>query len=130
MALRFGNCLLADNVYVDRDTNKVVVAGMYSGDIRMGALPSSINVSFYLECWIADSAEHEVDVKILLNGDQLGGVVIKIRSADPETPAVLASPVIHMSIQKEGALELRATADGGKSKRLLFKKIQHGIVPT
>lgn len=123
MAARFGTSILCDRVYIDQLTRKAVIAGMYGGDIRMGAIPGALDVSFYTEIWAVEKGDHSVSLEILLNGKDIGGMKAMVTVEDSTGPAMLASPGFQIAITSEGQIEFRGKIDDGEAQTLLVKAI-------
>ena len=121
---RIGNALLCDIVYHDRATNKVVLAGVFSGSISLGEVPAAFNASLYAEYWPSKLGPTEVDIQFLVNGELVGGAKIHIDVTDLESPAILIVPNYQFVIVASGEIVARAIVASGKTLPIFSKKIE------
>ena len=120
---RFGNALLCDAIYQDRITNKMVLAGVYSGSISLSEIPSAFNASLYSEYWPETIGLKEIDVQFLIGGDLIGGAKIALVIGDLSLPAILIVPNFHFAVQAPGQLVVQAVTSDGRTLSLFSKNV-------
>jgi hypothetical protein len=122
MAL-FGHTILCDYVYVDRETGKPVLAGVFSGDIALSAFPARFRCSIYTEFLPRENGSHKIDMKFFLNKKQMLGAMIEARDTIAGTPALVIVPQFDLGIDRPTAFEIRVSVNGGREIALLRKQI-------
>jgi hypothetical protein len=122
MAL-FANIILCDNVYVDRESGKPVLAGVYSGDVTLTTVPARIRWSIYAEFLPPKSGSHKIDMKFFLDKKQVLGAMIEARDTIAGTPALLMVPQFELGVDKQGTFAVKVSANGGPITTLLRKQI-------
>jgi hypothetical protein len=121
---KFGNVVLCDVVYTDKDTNKAILAGVYSGDIRVGELPATFPAAIYAEYWPEKSGNISIDLMVFINGAQTGGAKMEVSEVERDAVSMLVVPSYQFAFEKSGTLELRASVDGADPAVILTKKLQ------
>lgn len=122
MAL-FGHTILCDYVYVDRESQKPVLAGVFSGDMVVPVFPTQIRCSIYAELLPPKNGSHKIEMKLLLGKKQMAGAIIEVRDAIVGTPAQLIVPQFDMRIDEETTFVVNASTNGGRVITLLRKQI-------
>lgn len=121
--MKTGIVALCDAVYKDEQSNKAILAGLYSGGIVLDQMPVEFRFSLYIEVFLPDSRDHEIDLQFFEGGKHRGGAMIQASAVDPSDPVTLIVPQVGLLIAKPTTFELRASLDGGKPSRLLRKAI-------
>ena len=70
---KLGLVAICDAVYKDEQSNKPILAGVFSGDILVSAFPAELRVALYIEIQIPEPGPHEVDIQFHVGGKLLGG---------------------------------------------------------
>lgn len=122
MAL-FGNTILCDNVYVDRESGKPILAGVFSGDIVLPSVPFRMRCSIYCVFMPPQSGAHRIEMKFFLDRKQVASATLEARDTIAGTPALLVVPQLEMGIDKQVRLQVMASANGGRVITLLRKQI-------
>lgn len=128
MPAKFGICALCDNVYKDEATNKVVLAGLYTGDIVVESLPADLRASMYLEVVLPDTAEHQVDLQLFVDGKHTGGAKATVATRQAKAVFGLIIPGLQLKIAAEAKLEFRASVDDQKPVSLFKKRVAVGPI--
>ena len=121
---KFGNVLLCDAVYVDRTSNKAVLAGVFSGDILVKELPVTFSAAIYAEYWPKRAGDISVDLMIFVNDIKIGGAKLEMSDVRIDGAAMLVVPSYQFVFEKTGTLEIHASVDGSAPVSILSKKLE------
>ena len=128
MSKRFrpGIVSISDAVYKDEASNKIVIAGLYSGNIVTEGGPSDLRFALYAEFFVPDAEEHDLDIQFWVGKRQVGGARSQVKADDPSLP--LAIMLSQFSLGVGGAtlpatLRIKAVLDAGNPLIVLEKKI-------
>jgi hypothetical protein len=116
-----GMVAVCDQIYRDVATNKIVLAGMFTGDLVVQTFPAQISLAIYLELVWASVGEIEFDLSVTASGVQIGKVRDKIQHADQHMPAVIVLPASPFVIEQAGVIEMTIALNGGR-RRTAFRK--------
>lgn len=119
----FGNVIICDAVYTDRDSNKSVLAGVYSGNITLGMMPSVISVSLYAEYFPEKDSGSELEFQFFANGAHVGGATVELVAQEPGIVSMVVIPGLALPFTSPGKLEIRAAADGSEPTVILSKDV-------
>jgi hypothetical protein len=120
---RVGIIALCDNVYKDEETNKIIIAGLYSGDIFISGFPAELRLSCYAELFIDDEEIHEADFQFFVGGKRRGGALVQFSVADPRSPASILIPPFGLPIEQPSQIELRLSLDESGAVKVLSKSV-------
>jgi hypothetical protein len=119
----FGHTILCDSVYVDKDSGKPILAGVYSGDVALSAMPARLRCAIYSEFLPPTDGKHYVELKFYLGKKQMAGATLEFGDTHVGTPALLIIPQFEMGIDVPIDIEIRAIANGGRALTILRKKV-------
>lgn len=123
MSIRFGTVLVCDNIYRDVDSNKIILAGVFSGTITVPLVPSLVRLSLYAEFFAKQADDYSVELQIFLGDKKYGGLKSKMMIAASTSPSILSTPQIDLIVDKNNTLIVKAIIDGGKPKVIFRKEI-------
>ena len=123
---KFENTSLCDYVYIDKLTNKPIIAGVFAGDITITSVPAILRVSVYTELFCQTAGAHTAEITIYVGGKQAGALKIEFATTDNRSPAVIASPFpIDVLIPSDKIpIEIKAIVDNGSPVRILRKLVR------
>ena len=122
MAL-FGNIVLCDYAYVDRESSKAVLAGVFSGDILLPSLPARLRVSLYSEFLPPESGKHRIEIRIFLDKKLFARAESEVANTISGTPTIIILPQIEIGIDRPLTLRIKASVNGGRETTLVTKRI-------
>lgn len=118
--MTFGAAMLCDAVYRDDATNKMVLAGVYTGDIIAQSFPLNIRGALYLEVRVKEAGI--LDVTFFEDSEPIGGAEAEV-NANPSGPSVLVLP-LQIEAKLPLVISIRAGAKGEKSTVVMRKVIR------
>lgn len=119
----FGFAALCDAVYRDEQSNKAILAGVYSGDVNVESLPFELRFGLYIEVTSPADGDHEIDLQFYINGKQIGGAKAGILATVKGKNAALLVPTFGILISDPASLEIKGVFEGGRAVSLLKKRI-------
>jgi hypothetical protein len=116
------NAILCDDVRKEAGTNKHILIGTYSGDVRVGAeLPKHSRFAVYLELFVP-RGEHSLEMRFSGPGDESATMSAEI--AQPvDGAAVLATPSMEVYLEREGVFRVDLKFGDGRWKCVLKKRV-------
>lgn len=117
---RFGIVALCDGVYKDEQTGKVVLAGIFTGNIVV-AMPGIVHASIFVGIENPEDLEPKVEFDLRINGKTAGRAGLTLVSDGEQASIILGN--IPLFFTEAGSFELRATFGGGRSISLLKKSV-------
>lgn len=123
MSIRFGTVLVCDNIYRDVDSNKIILAGVFSGTITVPQVPSLVRLSLYAEFFSKLSEEYSIDIQIFLGDKKHGGLKSRVSTFAQNSPSILSTPQFDLVVTKNITLIIKAIIDEGRPKVILKKSI-------
>lgn len=128
--VKVGIVALCDAVYRDEGSNKIIIAGLYSGDILTDGNPSDLRFALYAEVFPPDTLTHTMDVQFWFGGKQLGGVKAEITAPVAGASSSILLPQFPLSGELPAKLELKMIWDHGRPTTILSKQISRRAAPT
>ena len=117
----FGFVEICDAVYKDEKTNKVVIAGLFGGDIYLDMMPMDLRIALFLDVVTPAAGEHSIELQFFVGKQLVGGA-----EAAMEGPAGakggLLFPPFSIPFARPSTLEIKGSWNGGRS-RVLMKKL-------
>lgn len=123
--LQVDSVLFCDDVRREKDTNKHILIGVFSGDMITPELPAFIPLSFYIDGHITRSVE--VPLHIRLSGPGEGDAKMKliVRSDEPSGAIAISGPGGFLRIESEGSVKLSLSSDGEKWRTVKKIRVIH-----
>jgi hypothetical protein len=121
-----GNVVLCEHV-VPGLGNKHTLINVYSGDLIVTELPAKLMLALYMEYSAKAPEAFEVLVEIMMNKKDFGRLRFAVE-AGPQL-GVMAIPHMELGFDRDVVLEVRATVDGEKARRVLRKHVALGVMP-
>lgn len=120
--LELRNFILCEDIRQEI-TNKIIMIGVYSGDILISNLPGSIPLCMYAELDV--KAKGEYDVYLRMSGPGEGSFILQthIGASNADNNGVIRTPRIDVTLECEGVLKIDASIDRKKWKALSRKKV-------
>ena len=119
---RFPTVVLCE--YLARDTyGKHLLAGVYSGDILVGALPAELRVTIYAEFVAPTDGDHKIELIFRLGDKDIVKAEILAAGVRAGTMAVLSVPGLGFMASDETTLSVFATVNQEAPVVLVQKKI-------
>lgn len=128
--VKVGIVALCDAVYKDEGSNKVIIAGLYSGDIITEGTPHDMRFALYAEVFPPDTLKHVMDIQFWFGGKQLGGVKAEITSPVVGQSTALMLQQFPLVGDLPAKLELKMVWDGGRPVTILSKQVSLRSAPT
>jgi hypothetical protein len=119
----FQNIILCDAVYIDRATNKAVIAGVYVGDVLLSSIPGNMKCSIYGEYIPDRDGQIDIELNILLDNKRVGGGKIHVPEAVAGRAAIFIVPDLPISVDKPSILSISASVEGSRAVNLLKKRL-------
>lgn len=104
------SALLCEGIRVELG-NKVLVYGIYSGDILLPSFPQQIPLTVYLELRDAKPGTHPVGMRIRLNDTLIAEAHGEVTVAG-RGPTAVPLPILPVALMEPGALHLDIDVDG------------------
>ena len=120
---KFENTLICDVVYIDRMSNKAVLAGVYSGGVTLNEVPAIFRASIYSEYYPDVSGDLDLEFRVFVNGAHAGGAKMQIAGAVAGDVSVLVVPSFPIALSAPGTVVIKAFEPGKRSATILTKKV-------
>lgn len=114
---------MADNVYRDENSKKIIISGMYPGNIITDKFPLDFRFAFYTEIFFPDEREYELDLEFLFDKKKRGGAKATLGGSPPGLPSIFVIPQIDFRFETPGNLEARLTVEGITSPTIFRRRI-------
>lgn len=126
--LRFDHAILCDDIRRE-DNNKVILIGIYSGDILVQKLPSNLVLAAWLIGTAYEEGEWPLEIRYKISAKDAkprkvtasGNIGVKELKEATELAVPLAK--VPLKIEMPGTLSLDYRISGGRWKKLLSKTI-------
>jgi hypothetical protein len=128
--IRTGIVALCDGVYKDEATNKMVLSGLYSGDIISNGSDQDLRFALYVELFLPDDQEHEVDLQFWRGGKHTGGGKAMVSQSETDVPHSILVPQFSLAGPLPATFELKVALDGAKPSAILRKALLPRADPT
>lgn len=114
--------MLCDDIRQEARTNKYMLIGTYSGNIRVGApLPVRCPLALYVELYVPAGTHH---LELRISGPGKGSAILNAEiHHEEEGVGVIATPRLEIELEKEGYLRFDARISGGRWTNLLKKLV-------
>jgi hypothetical protein len=122
-ARNFRNMILCDAVYVDKTTNKPVIAGVYFGDILLPSFPGVVRAAVYGEYIPDRDGNVDIELSVYVDGKRLGNGTIHLADAVSGRSTMLLVPDLGIVAEKPSVLLIKASIDGSRAVNVLTKHI-------
>lgn len=120
-ALEVRNVILCDDVRQESGTNKYILIGTYSGDIKIAAaLPVSIQLSVYVETTVP-AGDHNIEIRFSGPGPEWAVVEAQMEKAFAGA-GTLVMPRFNLLMAREGILKVDIRMKGDKRWVSILKK--------
>jgi hypothetical protein len=119
---RFGTVILCDIAYIDKESNKPIIAGIYAGDMLVSDFPAAIRTALYIEYFPVALRPHTIKVTFATNRKPFAAGLLNVDGADPP-PHMLMLPALDIPLTGPCTLTIRASVDNGPDVLLLRKKV-------
>jgi hypothetical protein len=107
---------------MDARSNKVVIAGMYSGNVLLDSFPSDLSVALYIE--VRAEGDVDLDLDFYLKKTIVAKGSARITGVQPTVgPATLLFPPFTMHIPESTFLEVKASVNGAQPVSVLKKAV-------
>ena len=116
------NCLLCDDIRQEKN-NKLIILGVFSGDILIPKVPANISLAFFIDGFADVLGETSIWFK--LSGPGEGHVIIEV-SLDVTMAGqqiALSLPRADVTLECEGVLRFDASSDQKDWVNLMEKKV-------
>lgn len=121
--LKPGVVALCDAVYKDEATNKIVIAGLYAGNVITDGAPHDMRFALYAEFVLPDNNPHDLDIQFWIGKVQVGSARSQVLQP-PEAPNVsLMLNQFTLQGTIPGTLSIKACLDGGRPIKILEKDL-------
>lgn len=116
------NAILCDDIRAEAATNKHILIGTLSGDIKIsGDLPAVIQLGLYVELWVPVGS-HEIDIRF--SGPGKGEAIIKgVISQREDDYANLIVPRMNVLMEREGVFRVDSRVADGRWVNLVKKRV-------
>lgn len=115
------NAILCDDIRQEFGNNKLILIGVYSGDVVLSQIPAEILMAFYVELQ-APVGRHEIEIR--LSGPQKGeGIFNATFESEGSGIGTLASPRIGINMAEEGTFRIDFRKGEGRWVNIISKKI-------
>lgn len=121
--IKFGAALLCDQIYVDESTKKIILAGVYSGDVTVPEYPAQFDAALFLEIFAENDEAIDLDIQLYVGKRLRGGARMRLGGFDHNTPATAIVPHMTIVAESPSPLEIRISCDGGKPTRVLRRNL-------
>lgn len=124
-----GNVLVCDDIR--REINgKLILIGIYSDSIVVGAFPAALKLRYYVEYLLKEGAQAEVHFRISANGiSPIASIDASIEVEGAATVAALDLPPTTITFKEATTLELSFSLDGETWAVISSKRVIQGEVP-
>lgn len=106
--------------------NKLLIFGVYGGDVVVAEFPSLVQLAMYVEVKGIPKGEHLFELKLSAPGGELG--VELNRQEFPDGEAAIPMPALPMNFVEEGSLIGSYRLDEGEWVEILNKKVVLGQI--
>jgi hypothetical protein len=129
MAKKFkvGNALLAD--YVGQgNRNKHTLVNVYAGDVIVQKFPVDLAFGVYVELLLAstDGAPSEFEVELMFGGKPVLKAKGRVKVEGSGKNTIFVIPMFQLTVENEGQLELKISAEGFNRTTLISKHVSQG----
>ncbi len=124
-----GNVLVCDDIR--REVNgKLILIGIYSDSIIVGAFPAALKLRYYVEYLLNESTQTELHFRISTNGvSPAASIDASIEVEGIATVAALDLPPTTITFKEPTTLELSFSLDGETWAAISTKRVLQGEVP-
>ena len=129
LALRQVAAILCDDVRTE-DNGKQFLIGVYSGDIVVSTLPSTLALSVWLNAEVISGGKAPIKVEFQLDSEERlsGSITGEIGSVDVGGFIGVGFPKLPVTIAKPSVLKVRWKVGAGAWKTAIEKRIRVGSV--
>ena len=122
---RFTNIILCDDVRIEIN-KKLILIGVYSGDIIVAKLPYRLKLAVYLEYLPESAGEQEMFFKYTSGDDKHTLLHLKLLVAKHNVNSPIILPGVEKVFSEESELKVDCSEDNKKWIRLITKRILIG----
>jgi len=120
---KFGTVALCDQVYMDKDTGKTILAGMFSGDILTDRFPSMVPCAFYVEIRDLIETSPAATFEIVVGKKIWKRATTTIDTSDSKGPAILVFQAENLLFSEPSTIRLQAKIGSSKKITLMEKTV-------
>lgn len=122
---RITSAIICDEVRFEV-TNKLILLGVYTGDIIVPSFPAALSLSIYVV--IEDLALGEHQFELRLTGSDMRAEVEGQVHVEAAGPVGLPTPQVSMQFRNAGTMTLDIKVNDGEWMKVLEKKVAQGTV--
>lgn len=123
MRFKFQNTLACDAIYVDGQSQKLVLAGVYSGDLNFTEMPARVRLSFFMDMVPDADGNSRLDAQFFLDSKQIGGAIMELRGLQAGKSATVMIPHAEVEVHKPSRFRLKVAVDGARAVTVLDKQM-------
>jgi hypothetical protein len=121
-SLRFGNAILCENIRQELH-GKHSLLGVFSGDVLVPEFGGVLRVAIYLELFAKQLGKIDISLSVSYNGKNIVNVQAEIHYKDLRDPAIIATPVIPVHIERPASIVVDVTCNGN-TRRCIDKRVR------
>lgn len=119
---KFFNVILCEDVR-EEVGNKKSIMGVFGGDVLVSKTPATVQIAFYMQYLPGGDEKDEIEIQFRIMTDEEELLKARLRAPTKAPPLTLVIPRGLATFDKECALRLLVTVDGGDEVELLSKRI-------
>lgn len=132
--LEFLNALLCEDIRQERN-NKYIIIGVYSGDIILQKVPSTVLVSLFVEMKVSKAGQNTAKIRLAGPGEDSAVLDMAFETQQPNQVVTLAGPAMTVIMAKAGPFTVSASTDGRKwvpiiEKQVILASSQPSAIPS
>lgn len=116
------NAVLCDDIRPERDTNKHILIGVFSGDLVVPEFPATLAPALYVEYWAQRKGKFEFSISYSWQGKNIVPIRGRLETLE-EGVVVLVLPQAVMEVSEPTRLEVSMTVGTDAPIALVSKKV-------
>ena len=126
--IKLNHCLACDHIRVEK-SNKLILIGVYAGEIIVEKFPALLAISFHCSFSVENEKEINIEFEVHYPNDDSpakAGALIKVE--ENAKNATINLPNVPLKIDKAGELYLKYRTTGSRWKKILSCNIRSGEI--
>jgi hypothetical protein len=122
--IRVGNAVVCENIRQEL-YGKHSLLGVFSGDVLIDRIDAVLSIAIYIELFAINVGKIDLELIISYDNVDLVKVTSEFDYQDVRNPAIIASPVIQIKLERASIIVVTAKCNG-QTKRILEKRVREG----
>lgn len=121
-AVKIKNAILCEDIRKEV-SNKLILIGVYSGNILVTKLPTNISLNYYFDTIVKTSGIHQIYIRLSGPGKDSLVLGAGIDASEDNAHGAVTGPKMEVLLEREGTIKIAVSADKKSWKTVISKAV-------